>query len=167
MSDRTRPTSERVREALASVLRSRDLIEGRVVLDLFAGTGAMAFELLSLGAARAVLVESNRKACAALRRSAGELGLEDRVEIRQGDGFASVPKGEFGLVFLDPPYADVARLGDVLPQLELSADAAVVIEHLTRHPPSTPEPQTGLACVATYKYGDTSLTLLRHEPLAT
>ena len=163
MSDDTRPTSERVREALGSALAARDLIEDRRVLDLFAGTGAMAFELLSRGARDAVLVESDRRALRSLQRSAEQLGLSERVEVRRGDGFRDVPAGPFGLVFLDPPYAEVGRLGEVLARLELTEDAAVVIEHLTREPPSAPDPETGLACVATYKYGDTSLTLLRHD----
>lgn len=123
----------------------------------------MAFELLSRGARDAVLIESDRRAVRALRRSAEDLGLDGQTEIRVGDGFLSLPSGPFGLVFLDPPYAEVGRLGEVLRRLELSDDAAVVIEHLTREPPAAPDPQTGLACVATYKYGDTSLTLLKRE----
>lgn len=127
----------------------------------------MAFELLSRGAARAVLVEADRRAVRALERSAVELGLSDRLEIVRDDGFANVPAGPFDLVYLDPPYAEVARLGEVLARLELSDDAAIVIEHLTREPPSDPEPETGLACIATYKYGDTSLTLLTRDPADT
>lgn len=153
-----------MREALGSILHSRDLIEGATVLELFAGTGAMSFELLSRGAVRAVLVESDRRALKAIHRSAQSLGLADSVEIRRADGFENVPPGPFDLVFLDPPYAEVGRLGDVLARLELSEDAAVVIEHLTREPPEPPDPETGLACAATYKYGDTSLMLLKREP---
>ena len=166
MSDQTRPTSERVREALGSALHARDLIEGRRVLDLFAGTGAMAFELLSRGAREAVLVESDRRAVQALRASAEALGLDDRVVVVRGDGFQRLPEGVFDLVFLDPPYSNVGRLGEVLRGLAAGAlgeDAAVVIEHLTREPPPPPDRETGLACVATYKYGDTSLTLLQRD----
>lgn len=152
-----------MREALGSALDARDLIEGRRILDLFAGTGAVAFELLSRGAAHAVLVDSDRRSIKALKRSASDLGLQDRVEIRGGDGFTRVPPGPFGLVFLDPPYAEIPRIGEVLGALALTEDAAVLIEHLTREPPPPPDPETGLACVATYKYGDTSLTLLKRE----
>ncbi len=144
-------------------MEARGLIAGRRVLDLFAGTGAVAFELLSRGAQYAVLVDSDRRSVKALKRSATDLGLQNQVEIRGGDGFARVPPGPFGLVFLDPPYAEISRIGEVLGVLELTEDAAVLIEHLTREPPASPDPETGLACVATYKYGDTSLTLLKRE----
>src|SRR5699024_4577986 len=111
----TRPTSDKVREALFNRLEGWDALAGARVLDLYAGTGALAFEAVSRGAEHALLVEMHGPTVAQLRRTASDLGLSDCVEIRAGkaataagrlaaareDG-AEVPA--VTLVFLDPPY---------------------------------------------------------------
>lgn len=165
----TRPTAERVREAVASALDARDAIAGRVVLDLFAGTGALAFEALSRGATRAVLVERERRVATAADRSAGELGLASRVRVlvldlaRDPDRAAELcaRSGPFGLVFLDPPYAEVDAVPALLDALiaagAIEPGAKIVIEHAARD--AAPVVQ-GLASVAAYRYGDTAVTML-------
>jgi 16S rRNA (guanine966-N2)-methyltransferase len=105
----TRPTADRVRQALFDMLlhapwAGRDCIDGAVVLDVFAGTGAMGLEALSRGAATAVFVEQDRAALAALRGNIAACRAEDRCQILAMD-VGRMPAGEAAsLVFLDPPY---------------------------------------------------------------
>ncbi len=163
----TRPTADRVREAIGSILEARGAIEGRVVLDLFAGTGALAFEALSRGALRATLVERDRRMARAIEDSARELGLSERCSIVVADaldpGIERRLAGPYDLVFVDPPYAEVAP---VTAQLEAIADrvfaaeAIVVREHATRAPPPL---LRRLDVVGAYRYGDTSVVLLSRE----
>jgi len=101
----TRPTSDRAREALFSMLASRlGSFEGLRVADLFAGTGALGLEALSRGAAHCTFVETDRKAIDALRRNVARLGAEERADIRAQSALHGVP-GPFDLVLMDPPYA--------------------------------------------------------------
>ena len=105
----TRPTADRVRQALFDMLLhapwgGRTCVEGAIVLDVFAGTGAMGLEALSRGAARAVFVERDRAALAALRANIAACRAEDRCSVLAMDA-ERVPSGEAAsLVFLDPPY---------------------------------------------------------------
>lgn len=154
----TRPTSERVREAIFSRLEHTGAVEGARVLDLYAGSGALGIEALSRGAASATLVDSGRHAAEAGRRNARALGLGTvRVAQQPAERFTrEAPSQGWDLVFLDPPY-DVgeAELATVLAQLVggLAAGATVVVERSARSPePSWP---AGLERVATKTYGET------------
>jgi 16S rRNA (guanine966-N2)-methyltransferase len=102
-----RPTPERTRETLFNWLRGR--LEGARVLDLFAGSGALAVEALSRGAAEALLVERDPRAAAALRAACAELGIERHARVLRRDALAWLARptaaGPFDLVFLDPPFA--------------------------------------------------------------
>ena len=103
----TRPTSDKVRGAVFDVLGQ--FFEGGRVLDLYAGSGALALEALSRGFARATCVEADRRAADALARNVEACGFAGRVEIRRErveDALARLPAAAFDLVFLDPPYAD-------------------------------------------------------------
>jgi len=102
----TRPTADRVRETLFSMLASRSgPFEGLRVADLFAGSGALGFEALSRGAATATFVENDAKAVAVIRRNAQKLHATDRVQILSGSALA-LPRSEpFDVIFADPPYA--------------------------------------------------------------
>lgn len=102
-----RPTSDRVREAVFSILGD---IAGAEVLDLFAGTGAMGIEAISRGAAHATLVD---RAVGAAARNVGSLGLDDRVRIVRADvrTFLERDEGRYDLIFCDPPYRLARRLG--------------------------------------------------------
>lgn len=161
--DKTRPTSERVREAMASALVSRGAVEGAAVLDLWAGTGALAFEALSRGAGHAVLIEHDKRTAEAIRRSAGELGLAQQTRVERRDlekaGWSD-GLGPFNLVFCDPPYRRVERVTDVLRELlargALALDGLVLVEHAAKDTVVLPE---GLAEVRTYRYGDTKVLL--------
>ena len=102
----TRPTADRVRETLFSMLASRlGSFESLRVADLFAGSGALGLEALSRGASFATFVESDARAAGAIKANAAALGAVDRVQILGGSALA-LPRSEpFDLVFADPPYA--------------------------------------------------------------
>src|SRR4051812_39423159 len=106
----TRPTADRVRETLFSMLASRlGSFEDLAIADLFAGSGALGFEALSRGAASATFVERDPAAAAAIRRNADKLGAADRVRILGGSALALPRSDPFDLIFADPPYASGAR----------------------------------------------------------
>ena len=102
----TRPTADRVREALFSMLASRiGSFEGLRVADLYAGSGALGLEALSRGAGHATFVENDPKAQRAIKANAAKLGVDDRVRLIGGSATA-LPRAEpFDLIFADPPYA--------------------------------------------------------------
>ena len=142
----TRPTTDRMRESMASQILSACGLDltGRSVLDAFAGSGAMGLELVSRGAARATFVDRDRRAVARLRRTAASLGAADgEVAALAGDVFSLAPRGlpgaPFDVVFLDPPYAlsaeRVSSLVDVLARGgQLDPGAVVVYEHAADAP---------------------------------
>jgi len=103
----TRPTADRVRETLFSMLASRlGSFEDLAVADLFAGSGALGLEALSRGAASATFVEQDPKATAAIKRNSGKLGATDRVRVLGGSALTLPTAGPFDLVLADPPYAE-------------------------------------------------------------
>jgi 16S rRNA (guanine966-N2)-methyltransferase len=131
----TRPTSDRVREALFSILGPLD---GERVLDLFAGSGALGLEALSRGAAHGVFVERDRAALGALRANVEALGADARVIAGDAGRFldsAGESGAHYDLVFLDPPYRSTVGLGREL-SLEpvLAPGARVVVESDRRSP---------------------------------
>ena len=161
--DSTRPTSDRVREALFSILGAR--LPGARVLDLFAGSGALGIEALSRGAAHATFVDSARSALTAIRGNLRALGVADRATVVAGDAVVSAarhaPAAPWRLVFVDPPYrSDLAiRAVAALPADRLAADAVVVIEH-DRH--NAPPDQVGsLLRTDQRRYGDTLVSFYR------
>lgn len=111
----TRPTTERAREAVASMILSAAELDlaGVSVLDAFAGSGAMGLELLSRGAESCVFVERDRRAAALVRKNVAALGAGDRTRVLAGDAFALAERGSLGgpfaVVYLDPPYATSAE----------------------------------------------------------
>lgn len=160
----TRPTPARVREALFSMLEPvRDL----QVLDLYAGSGALAIEALSRGAARAVLVERARPALVSLRQNLANLGLLDCTAVLAADASDVAGPvrrlGPYDLVLVDPPYADVpsGKLAAIIERLVGRGDlmtptGRLALEHAARHP--APALAT-LALERTRSYGDTALAL--------
>jgi 16S rRNA (guanine966-N2)-methyltransferase len=102
----TRPTADRVRETLFSMLTSRlGSFDGLKVADLFAGSGALGLEALSRGAGSVVFVESNSKAAATIKRNAERFGALDRVQVRAGSALSLAPSEPFDVILADPPYA--------------------------------------------------------------
>ncbi len=127
----TRPTQDRVREAVFSALT--DVADARV-LDLYAGSGALAIEALSRGAASATVVDTSRAAIAAIRRNARELGLTLEVRQQSAEAFLARARHErrqYDLVFVDPPYGRASGLRDRISAAlspVLAAHARVVVE---------------------------------------
>ena len=152
----TRPTSDRVREALFSMLGS---LGGARVLDLFAGSGALGIEALSRGAAQAAFVDSDARAVAAVRHNLATLGLDAPVHRGDALAFLAGPVGPFDLVFLDPPYDSAPRLGgplsDRLPPV-LTSEAVIVSESDKRAPL-----ELELPLVRERVYGDTRIAIHR------
>lgn len=145
---RTRPTSDRVREALFGRLDAWGAVSSAAVLDLFCGSGALALEALSRGAATAVGVDADRRACAVARRNAAGLGLALDVVTADATTWARTATGSFDLVLLDPPYdlpdGTLAALLESLVPL-CAAEAVVVVERSTRSgAPRLPEPWEAL-----------------------
>lgn len=104
-SEATRPTTDKVREAVFNALRSLDVVEGARVLDLFAGTGAMGIEALSRGAAHCVFVENDRAALSVLRKNLEHLGVTDRSTVIASDAVTIAgQQRDIDVVIADPPY---------------------------------------------------------------
>ncbi len=161
----TRPTSDRVREAIFSALESRDAIDGAAVLDLYAGSGALGLEAVSRGAAEAVLVERAKPAADICRRNADALkraarGHPARVRVAQKAvaPYLEGARGPFDLVFIDPPYDlpesalthDLALLAPLL-----ADDAVVVVERSSRS--AEPVWPAGISPDRRRDYGETTL----------
>ncbi len=160
--DDTRPTSDKVRGAIFNVLGQ--FFDGGRVLDLYAGTGALALEALSRGFAEATCVDASAGAAEAISRNARACGFTGKVTVirrRVKDALASLPPGGFDLAFVDPPYAEGP--GDALEALGrvLRTGASVVAEHDRRSPP--PERIGGLLLQDRRAYGDTGISIYRRE----
>lgn len=161
----TRPTSDRVREALFSALQARDALAGARVMDLYAGSGALGLESASRGAADVTLVESDRSAAAVIRDNAGRLGLKATVLATTVSSALAGTARELDLVFLDPPYdltekALAADLGTLVARGWLAQDALVVVERSKRSAePTWPE---GLEPERVKKYGETVIWYAIH-----
>jgi 16S rRNA (guanine966-N2)-methyltransferase len=157
--DATRPTADRVREALFSILGD---VSGLRVLDLFAGSGALGIEALSRGAAEAEFVDSSQAAVAAVRRNLSELGLDAPVHRRDAFAYLAAAAGRspFDLVFVDPPYDSALALGNRLAERlpsALTEDAVIVTESNKRAPLELP-----FTLVRERTYGDTRVAIHRH-----
>ncbi len=156
----TRPTSDRVREALFATLGP---IDGLSVLDLFAGSGALAIEALSRGASHAVFVERNRTAAKVIAENLEALGLaEPRAQLIRGSAQRALAQAaraaeRYDLLFLDPPYRQTAALGgDILKLIVpiLTPSARVVTESDRRQPF-----ELELEMIDERRYGDTLIRI--------
>jgi 16S rRNA (guanine966-N2)-methyltransferase len=161
-----RPTSDRVRESLFNLLAHGDYgdppqPEGRRVLDLFAGTGALGLEALSRGAAQATFVDRGTRALALLRRNVALLGAEEatRVISRDATRLGRNPGDAFDLVFLDPPYAQglgERAIASAIAGGWVAPGALVVWEEAV-----DPHPPPGLTLRDSRRYGETMIAIFR------
>lgn len=160
----TRPTSDRAREGLFSMLQSRlGSFEGLRVADLFAGTGALGLEALSRGAAHCLFVDSDRNAIVSIQRNIAALGAAARADIRsQSLEYAPPPPAPCDVLFLDPPYSSglaemalrrVCNAGWVAP-------GGLVSLEYDRDPPAPP---AGFPVEAERRFGKARILLLRRE----
>jgi 16S rRNA (guanine966-N2)-methyltransferase len=165
----TRPTSERVREALFSRLEHLDAVDAAQVLDLYAGSGALGLEAASRGAAHVVLVERGKVAADVCRKNVGALGLQSRVDVVRDkvETYVARPAAQpWDLVLIDPPY-DVpdAALAEVLAALvpALTVESVVVVERSTRS--AAPPWPAGMHGFDTRAYGETAVHLGARSPV--
>ena len=151
---RTRPTADRVREALFSILGD---VNGARVLDLYAGSGALGIEALSRGAESAEFVERDPRAAAVLERNLTSLGLDQAVHRQDALRFLARSEGTFDLVFVDPPYDSASLLAEPLserlPAVTVEG-ARIVTESDKRMPLELPFP-----LLTERTYGDTRIAI--------
>jgi len=163
-SQSVRPTSDRVKESIFNILREE--IEGKRVLDLFAGTGNLGIEALSRGAEKTIFVEKRRQAIRLIQKNLAQFGLEDRSEILPKDISRAIgilkQRGEsFDLILMDPPY-EKGWIQRTLMKLNshpiYHGDSILVIEHSRREP--LPQPMKGWNLIRQRQIGDTLISFL-------
>lgn len=161
----TRPTTDRVKEAVFNTIQFE--IEGRQVLDLFGGSGQMAIEALSRGAAGAVIVDQSKESMAVIKENLRKTGLADRAELFCGDYMQYLDQARrqgkrFDLVFLDPPYRE-KFLENALKRISeidiLKSGAIILCERPAEK--ALPADYTAFRRVRDYRYGKTGITLYR------
>ena len=160
----TRPTADRVKEAVFSIIQFE--IEGRQVLDLFGGSGQMAIEALSRGAAQADIVDCSKQAAAVIRENLKRTKLEDRARVVVSDymQFLNTTKNRYDLVFLDPPYAE-KFLENALKRISeidiLKSGGIIVCEKPLEKILDVDLP--GFTRSRDYRYGKTVITVFRRN----
>ncbi len=160
-----RPTADRIRESLFNLLGQ--FFEGGEVLDLYAGTGALAFEALSRGMSRAVLVDAGAESARLVAENARALGMDGLVELLKMPVARAIPRlaaegRRFALVFADPPYAEqvVAEVARAVGEGGLLAEGGtLVVEHGRRE--VAPDTVGELQRVDSRRFGDTMVSLYR------
>lgn len=166
--EQTRPTSDKVRGALFNILNGR--VADAVVLDLFGGSGALALEALSRGAAQAVIADSSRAAMEVIRRNAQSVlgsAMAGRAQLIRADYRAAIAAAagrRFDLVFLDPPYRMTDAYGDAIVRLDragaLAEGAVIVCERRRDVALAVPE---GFEICDARGYGDTAIDFVRRR----
>jgi 16S rRNA (guanine966-N2)-methyltransferase len=163
---RTRPTADRVRQALFDMLLhapwgGREAVEGAEVLDAFAGTGALGLEALSRGAARVTFIEQDRAALAALRSNIAACRAADCCTVLPIDALAAPADAAASLVFLDPPYGHdlVRRAVSRLRGVRRLAPGALIVAETGRDEPAP----TGAALLAEREHGAARISIWREQ----
>lgn len=155
-----RPTSDKVKEALFSALQFD--IEGRRVLDLFAGSGQLGIEALSRGAKSCVFVDNSRASINLVKKNLEITGLLDFAKVIQSDfsSFAAMCRDTFDIAFLDPPYAAGIMTDAIKAVLPLMSDYGMII---CEYPPEVDIPQEigGFSVYRTYRYGKINAAIYR------
>lgn len=164
----TRPTSDRVKEALFSILESASHVDKATVLDLFAGSGALGIEALSRGAEHVIFVEKNRTAVEVLQQNLAHTRLIKQSQVLQMDSIRAIERlsrqnAQFTLVLLDPPYQTGSHLKiiELVGTTILAPDGILVAETAAR----TPLPEQIGQCIRFDRriYGDTALEFYHME----
>ena len=160
----TRPTTGRVKEGLFSAIQFD--IEGRRVLDLFAGTGQLGIECLSRGAAFCDFVDSAPAAMKIVRKNVSACGFEDRAAFHGKDfaAFLSRCREKYGLIFLDPPYAsgNLERALEQITEIDIvTGNGIIICESPAEHP--MPELAAPYEKGGEYRYGKITVTLYRRR----
>ena len=158
----TRPTADRVKEALFSIIQFD--LPGAEVLDLFGGTGQLGIEAISRGAKRAVFVDMQEKACRLIRENLKKAHMEEQASVIQGDYLAYPERcqEQFDLIFLDPPYAEVFLETALkrITEIDILRSGGIIVTERPLEKALSAE-YDGFARSRDYKYGKTVLTLYR------
>ena len=158
----TRPTTDRVKEALFSIIQFE--IPGTTVLDLFGGTGQLGIEALSRGAKRAVFVDESSAACKLIKENLRRTRLEQDGQVVQSDylSFLRNSKEKFGIIFLDPPYSEIFLENslNLIREIDILQSGGIIV---TERPlgKELPWDFSGYTRSRDYKYGKTLLTIYR------
>ena len=160
--DATRPTGEKVKESLFSAIQFD--IEGRRVLDLFAGSGQLGIEALSRGAAGCVFVDKNTEAVKIIRQNLLHTGLAEKSQVLGTDAltYLTRPGDRFDLVFLDPPYASELLIPVLDKVAPLINDGGIIVCE-TDDTVSLPDRIDRFAVAKTYRFGHTYVWLYRYD----
>ena len=150
----TRPTPDRLREALFNVLQTR--IEGVPFVDAYAGTGAVGIEALSRGAEPVVLIERSKAAVQVIKDNLAALGALNRARVIHGSVGTYLAAQPAGIVFLDPPYTAEAEYETAFARLQKNPPALIVAQHASKH--ALPEEYPGFRLARILKQGDNSLS---------
>ena len=150
----TRPTADRVREALFNILQTR--IEGASFVDAYAGTGAVGIEALSRGAAHAWFLERDRRALDAIRKNLASLGVERRATILAGKVLVTLERCPAGIVFLDPPYGLEDEYTGALQLLGMKPPVLAIAQHSVHL--KLKDAYGGLHRTRMVKHGDNALS---------
>jgi 16S rRNA (guanine966-N2)-methyltransferase len=170
--DQTRPTPDRLRESLFSILQPE--IEGVTFLDAYAGTGSVGIEALSRGAASAVFIESNRAVAHILKHNLHALGIEDRAIVSTGKAAVVLRRQSAEVVFLDPPYALVDEYQRSLAAVASLPPRLLIVQHSHRFDPG--DRHGDLVRQRVLRQGENALTFYRllsssrfmyNEPMST
>ena len=158
----TRPTSDKVKEALFSIIQFE--LAGAQFLDLFAGSGQMGIEALSRGAERAVFVDMGRKPVECIRQNLKELSLSDRAEVHMQNvsDFVSFCNKKFDIVFMDPPYRDDLIVPILDNVAKITNEDGTIICEIPKGE-ALPESAGELELRRRYRYGKTELALYRRK----
>ena len=160
----TRPTADRVKEALFSIIQFD--VPGARVLDLFAGTGQLGIEALSRGAASAVFVDEREDACTLVKENLRRTKLYDQGSVVRSDylSFLKNCKNQFDLIFLDPPYAEVFLENSLkfITEIDILRDGGIIVAERPLGKELSWQFE-GYSRSKDYKYGKTLLTLYRKE----
>ena len=163
----TRPTSDRVKEAVFNIIQFE--VEGRRVLDLFGGSGQLAIEALSRGAAEAVIVDQSKESVSIIRQNLEKTKLADSAEVICADymEYLNRAKGKFDLIFLDPPYRE-KFLENALKRISeidiLKSSGIIICERPADK--ALPDNYSGFSRAKDYRYGKTGITVYRAAALS-
>ncbi len=162
--EKTRPTADRVKEAVFSIIQFE--VENSRFLDLFAGTGQMGIEALSRGARRAVFVDEWKDACQLVKENLRLSGLSQQAEVVQGSYMSYLERcrEQFDIIFLDPPYAEIFLENTLnkISEIDILADSGIIIcERPAEKQLDLEIP--GLNRCKDYRYGKTWITVFRKE----
>ena len=158
----TRPTTDKVKESIFNCIQFD--VEDARVLDLFAGTGQLGIEALSRGAAHCTFVDKGREPVSVIRENLKKTRLEERAEVVQADysSYLKTCRGQFDLILLDPPYAEIflETALKIISEIDILTNSGIIVCERPFEK-SLPDDIPGLARYRDYRYGKAAVTIFR------